>query len=122
MRPLQQFETATLPLRKGKKDKLGGLGAFIGDSGEVLLAVLGVIEEAGYSLGQHLTVVEDEALTRAADTLAGAQGAGQEVAENVEKEIICEAGHCIPLVGGLHFKEPTTKIHFLLMRSKEKII
>jgi hypothetical protein len=43
------------------------------------------------------------------------------VAEHVEKDIICEAGHCIPLVGGcLHFKEPMTQIHFLLMRSKEK--
>jgi hypothetical protein len=96
------------------------LGAFTGDAGEVLLAILGVIEEVGYSLGQNLMVVGDEALTKAADTFAGAQGTGWEVAENVEKEIVCEAGHYIPLVGGLHFKEPTTKIHFLLMRSKEK--
>ena len=41
--------------------------------------------------------------------------------ENVKKEIVCEASHCVPLVGGcLHFKEPATKIHSLLMRSKEE--
>ena len=46
---------------------------------------------------------------------------GREVAENVEKEIVFEASHCIPLVGHhLHFKEPTTKIHSLLTGSKEE--
>jgi hypothetical protein len=53
-------------------------------------------------------VVGDEALPGVTDTFAGAQGASQEVAENVKKEIVCEVGHCFPLVGGrLHFKEPT---------------
>jgi len=74
---------------------------FTGDAGEVSLAVLSVIEEASHSLGQHLMVVGDEVLPGAIDTFAGAQGAAQEVVENVEKEIICEAGHCVPLVGGL---------------------
>ena len=64
-----------------------------------MLAVIGVIEEAGHSLGQHLTVVGDEAVPRATDTFAGEQGAGREVVENVKKEIICEAGHCVRLVG-----------------------
>ena len=91
------------------------------DAGEVSIAVLTVVEEAGHSLGQHLTVVGDEALLGATDTFVGAQGAGWEVVENVEKEIVCEASHCVPQVGGhLHFKEPTTKIHSLLMRSKEE--
>jgi hypothetical protein len=49
MRLLHQSEATTLSLRKGKKYKLGG--AFTGDAGEVSLAVLGVIEEAGHSLG-----------------------------------------------------------------------
>ena len=103
---------------KGKKDKSG---VFTGDASEVSLAVLGVIEEAGHSLGQHLMVVEDEELLGATDTFVGAQGAGREVTENVKKEIVCEASHCVPLVGGcLHFKEPATKIHSLLTRSKEK--
>jgi ABC-type thiamine transport system substrate-binding protein len=39
-------------------------------------------------------------LPGAIDTFAGAQGAGRKVAENVEKEIVCEASHCVPLVGG----------------------
>ena len=72
-----------------------------------MLAVIGVIEEAGHSLGQHLTVVGDEAVPRATDTFAPSQGAGREVAESVENDIVCKAGHYVPLVGGLlHFEEP----------------
>jgi hypothetical protein len=85
-------------LRKGKKDKSGW--AFTGDAGEVSLAVLIVVEEVSHNLGQHLTVVGDEALPGATDTFAGAQGLGWKVVENGEKEIICEAGHCVPLVRG----------------------
>ena len=66
MRPLQQSEIATLSLRKDKKDKSG---AFTGDADEVSLAVLSVVEEASHSLGQHLTVVRDDALLGATDTL-----------------------------------------------------
>ena len=96
-------------------------GAFSGDAGEVSIAVLTDVEEASRSLGQHLMVVRDEALLGATNTFIGEQGAGRKVAENVEKEIVCEAGHCVPLVGGrLHFKEPATKIHSLLTRSKEE--
>ena len=66
-------------------------------------------------------VVGDEALLGTTDTFTAAHGASQEAAENVEKEIICEASHHVPLVGDcLHFKEPMTKIHSLLMRSKEE--
>jgi hypothetical protein len=50
-------------------------------------------------------VVKDKAVLGAIETFAG--GAWREVAENVKKETVCEASHCIPLVGGcLHFKEP----------------
>jgi signal recognition particle GTPase len=45
-----------------------------------------------------------KALLGATDTFVAAQGVGQEAAENVEKEIICEASRCVPLVWGLlHF-------------------
>ena len=81
---------------------------FNGDAGEVSFAILDVVEEVSHSLGQHLMVVGDEALLGAIDKFAAAQGAGWEAAENVEKEIVCEAGHCVPLVGDrLHFKGPT---------------
>jgi hypothetical protein len=67
------------------------------------------IEEAGDSLEKILTElgVRDDSLSRATDTLAAAQGLGREVAEDVDKHIVCEAAHCVPLVGGLlHLKEP----------------
>ena len=38
------------------------------------------------------------------DTFAAEQGAGREVAEDLENDILREAGQCVPLVGGLlHF-------------------
>ena len=72
-----------------------------------MLDILGVIEESGHSMGQHLTIVGDEGLPGATDIFVAAQGAGQEAAENVKKEIVCEASHYIPLVGGrlLHLDE-----------------
>jgi ABC-type thiamine transport system substrate-binding protein len=104
---------------KGKNSKEGAYTR--DDAGEVSIAVLTVVEEAGHSLGQHLMVVRDETVLGVIDTFAGEQRAGQEMVENVEKEIVCEAGYCVPLVGGhLHFKELATKIHSLLTRSKEK--
>ena len=118
MRLLQQSKTTILSGLKGKNLKEG---AYTKDAGEVLIAVLTVIEEASHSLGQHLTIVEDEALLGAIDTFVGAQGMEQEVTKNVEKEIIYEASHYVSLVGvRLLFKEPTTKIHSLLTRSKEE--
>jgi hypothetical protein len=45
-------------------------------------------------------VVRDEELLGATDTFAAAQGAGREAVKNVKKEIVYEAGHCVPLVGG----------------------
>jgi hypothetical protein len=91
------------------------------DTGEVSIVVLTIVEEDSHRVGRHLMVVGDEAVLGAIDTFAGEQGADQEVAENVKKEIVCEASHYVPLVRGcLHFKEPTTKIHSLLTRSKEE--
>ena len=80
MRPLQQFETAILLELKDKNSKEG---AYTRDTGEVLIAILTVVEEAGHSLGQHLMVVEDEAVPGATDTFAGEQEVGREVAEDL---------------------------------------
>ena len=56
-------------------------------------------------------VVEDEAVLAATDTFAGEQGGGGEAAEDFQNKILCEAGLCVPVVGGhLHFKEPTIVI------------
>ena len=62
------------------------------------------IEEAGHSLGLQLMVGRDEAFLGATDTFAAEQGAGGETVEDLDKDIVHEAGQCIPLVGGiLHF-------------------
>ena len=73
MRPLQQSETAIL---SGLKVKNWKEGAYTRDAGEVSIAILTVVEEAGHSLGQHLMVVGDEVLLGATDTFAGEQGGG----------------------------------------------
>ena len=49
-------------------------------------------------------VVQDEASLGATDTFAAEQGAGGEAMEDLDKDIVHEAGQCVPLVGGfLHF-------------------
>ena len=76
-----------------------------------MLAFLVVIEEANHSLGQHLTVVGDEAVLGATDTFAGEQGVNGEVAEDLQNKILYEAGLCVPIIGGrLHFEEPAIVI------------
>ena len=108
MRPLQQSETAILSGLKGKNSKEG---AYTRDAGEDSIAVLTVVEEAGHSLGQHLTVVGDEALPGVIDTFVGEQGAGEEAAEDLQNNILYEASQCIIAVGDrLHFEEPTIVI------------
>jgi len=68
------------------------------------MALVGVIEEAGHSLGHQLMVIRDEAFLGVTDTFVAEQGVGGEVAEDLNKEIVHEAGQCVPLVGGLlHF-------------------
>ena len=48
--------------------------------------------------------VRDEVSPGASDTFAVEQGADGEVVEDPKNDILCEAGQCIPLVGGLlHF-------------------
>ena len=80
---------------------------FTSDASEVSLAVIAVVEEASHSLGQYLTVVEDEAVPGAIDTFAAEQGVSREAAEDIKNDILHEAGQCVPVVGGrLHFKEP----------------
>ena len=46
-------------------------------------------------------VVQDEASPGVTDTFAVEQGVSGEVAEDLNKDIIHEAGQCVPLVGGL---------------------
>ena len=56
-------------------------------------------------------VVGDEAVLGAIDTFATQQGAGGEAAEDLQNNILCEAGQCVHVVGRrLHFKEPTIVI------------
>ena len=51
-----------------------------------------------------VVVVLDEVVSGATDTFAAEQGAGREATEDLNNGIVCEAGQCIPLVGGLlHF-------------------
>ena len=70
------------------------------------MALVEVIEEAGQSPGQHLMVVVvlDEVVLGAIHTFVVEQGAGGEVAEDLDIGIVGGAGQCVPLVGGLlHF-------------------
>ena len=75
-------------------------------TGVASIALVGVVEEACHILGQHLMVVVvlDEVVPRATNTFVAEQGAGGETTEDLDNSIVCEAGPCIPLVGGLlHF-------------------
>jgi hypothetical protein len=58
------------------------------------MALVGVIEEAGQSLRQHLMVVVvlNEAVLGATDTFAAEQGANGETTEDLNNSIACEAG------------------------------
>ena len=47
--------------------------------------------------------VLDEVFPGVTDTFVAEQGADREVAEDLENDILREAGQCVPLVGGLHF-------------------
>ena len=77
---------------------------FTGDVGVVSMAILSVVEEASHSLRHQLIVVRDEAFLGATDTFVAEQGVGREAVEDLNNDIVREAGQCIPLVGGLlHF-------------------
>ena len=56
------------------------------------MAVDSIIEEAGHSLWHQVMVVQDEAFPGATDTFAAEQGAGKEVVEDLDKDIVHEAG------------------------------
>jgi hypothetical protein len=76
---------------KGKNFKEG---AYTREPDEASIAVLTIIEEADHSLGQILMVVrvQDEVSPRATDTFAVEQRAGREAAEDLENDILREAG------------------------------
>ena len=79
---------------------------FTGDSSVASIALVGVIEEAYHILGQHLMVVVvlDESDLGVIDTFVAEQGVGEEAVEDLDNDIVHEAGQCIPLLGGLlHF-------------------
>ena len=65
-------------------------GVFIGDASKVAFAFLGAIEESGNNLGQLHSVlgVRDEVVLGAVDTLAAAQGAGGEAAEDEGQDMV----------------------------------
>ena len=44
-------------------------------------------------------VVRDEAFSGATNTFAAEQGAGGEAMDDLDKDIVHEAGQCVPLVG-----------------------
>ena len=46
--------------------------------------------------------VQDEASLGVTNTFIVEQGVGREVVEDLENDILREAGQCVPLVGGLH--------------------
>jgi len=77
---------------------------FTGDAGVVLMAVLIVVKEDSHSLGHQLIVVQDEAFLGVIDTFPAEQGVGGEAAEDLDNDIVHEAGQCVSLVWGLlHF-------------------
>ena len=79
MRPLQQSKTDFV----NGEEQEGQVRAFTGDTGEVSLASLTVVEEANHSIGQHLMVVGDEAVLGVMDTFVAQQGAGGEAVEDL---------------------------------------
>ena len=78
-------------------------GVFIGDASKVAFAFLGAIEESGNNLGQLLLVVDirDEVVLGVTDTLAAAQGAGGEEAEDEDQDMVYEDAHSLHLVRDL---------------------
>ena len=91
MRPLQISEIATLTKVKRQE---GQVGVFTGDASVVSMALVGVVEEASQSLGQHLMVVLvlDEAVLGVIGTFATEQGASGEVAKDLDNDIVHDVG------------------------------
>ena len=84
------------------------------------------MEEASHSLGQLLMVVgvRDEVFPGATNTFAAKEGAGREVAEDLDNDIVYEAGQCVPLVGASSISSACSRMKACsVMRSlKRKII
>jgi hypothetical protein len=64
------------------------------------MAALSDVEEAGHSLWHQLIVVQDDTIAGAIDTFVAEQGMGGEAMEDLDNDIIRDAGQCVPLVGG----------------------
>jgi hypothetical protein len=56
------------------------------------MAVDSIVEEVGHNLGHPLMVVQDEVFPGAIDTFAAEQGASREAVEDLDKDIVHEAG------------------------------
>ena len=86
------------------------------DAGEVSITVLTVVEEAGHSLGQLFMVVgvQDEVFLGATDTFAVEQGVGREAVEELDNDVVHEAGQRVPLIGGL--------LHFISVQQDESFL
>jgi hypothetical protein len=78
-------------------------GEFTGEASELASTCPAMIEESRENLGQLLVALgfRDEVVPRATDTLAAAQGADGEVAEDEDQDMVWEDDHLAPLVGGL---------------------
>jgi hypothetical protein len=73
---------------------------FTGDAGVVSMVALSDVEEAGHSLRHQLIIFQDDTILGVIDTFAAEQGMGREATEDLDNDIIRDAGQCIPLVGG----------------------
>ena len=58
--------------------------------------------------------VQDEVFLGAIDTFVVEQGAGGKAAEDLDNDIICEVGQCVPLVEGL--------LHFISVQEDESLL
>ena len=77
-----------------------------------MFAFPAAIEEPSDNLWQLLAVLRfgDEAVLGAINTLAATQGAGGEVLEDEDDDMVYEACHFVPLVGGLLHLQFLTRI------------
>ena len=76
---------------------------FIGEAGKSAFAFPIARHESDDKLEQLLTMLGfgDEAVLGETHTLAAAQGADGEVAEDNDQDFVCEDVYFVPLVGGL---------------------
>ena len=61
-----------------------------------------------------VVVVLDESDLGVIDTFVAEQGVGEEAVEDLDNDIVHEAGQCIPLLGGL--------LHFVCVQQDESLL